>query len=265
MNHETDTFQFTLTTAELGWLAGSMNIIALPLPASPHRNPNTPEWFTELEEGRDSLIKRGLIRRQPGMVWQVDRLAMVMVTWMVEAHLTIQIEALTPPEAAREAWIYVQRGQGLWVEAKADGFELTFFKENSTLARWVNDFADVTPPATAGDGGIITLLQPRHFLPLAWSDQEKAKSVLQHAGIKAKETAKVMNMIAKVNKAVFITHMKLKSGHWKVEYQMMIACGQSQAWGGSATAKSPDTWNLESLDSSKAKKLLHEAIKPVIS
>jgi len=169
-------FHLRISPAELGWLAGAFGLtrLALPLPLPPPSE-------DELRQAQKSMNEGGLIRRNPGVGWQVERLAAFLVQWLGTAEQYTCLEIHSREQEPLLAGIYRRQELNLLIEFKQGQIECSFLPNEEALFADIERCVDLAT-VRAGEGE-YSLPQPLPFIQMVWQDEGPAGRALERAGL----------------------------------------------------------------------------------
>lgn len=185
---KTSPFTFTLSTTELGWLAGAFGLTRLALPVTV----SLPSEGA-LRQAQEALAGRGLIQRDPGVGWKVDQLAAFLVQWLGAVERYIRLDVNRREGKSCRAGLYARPGLVLLADCAPEQVEFSFLPDENSLADKLAAFLDLGP-GRRGEGE-FTLPQPRELIRAAWQDPNPARRALLRAGLSKREAATALAWI----------------------------------------------------------------------
>lgn len=225
-------FHFQLSPAELHWLAGAFGQTRLPLPDDPLRALPPVQREAQLMQALASLQTRGLIRRAPGLGWQVDRLPAALVRWMGAAEWMLAAEIHTREGISRRAGIFNEQTAGMSVTLEGSAYRFVLYRDFDALIAgllaWLGaSFADPAPAAPT-----YTLHQPLTILRAAWQDAALAAKMLKRTGLSPKETKAALAWLESLQWAAALTRLHLEAQRPQAEAEAILCADGQRVWAG---------------------------------
>lgn len=224
-------FSLSLSLDELDWLAGAMNLVALPLPADPYAGLSLAERRAGQRRGYQSLLQRGLLRSVEGK-HQVEGLLPALLAWMTQAAATWQVREARRGASGRTLSLFALEGAAapLWLEIGGDEAHFTLFPDRAGFRQRLQAWFDL-PEGRAEPAPAVALPQPFTLIPLLWRNAAQGKQVLEEWGIRGAEAEATLDWSARL-----VRMIEIRFGQAAAEGRRdhALACSESAAWGGHA-------------------------------
>jgi hypothetical protein len=252
-----DSGQFTIefTTGELLWLSRALGKLRLSLPGDPFSRLPQAEVEAQIQQGGDSLTRRGLIRPTSSPAWEVDRFAAILLEWLAEAERFTLAEIIKRGCEPRQAGVYFLKGKGLLAWFEAETYCLQLFEQDDGLRRSFLDFLGIPNPSTQDPLPVLRLPQPAQLLPLAWRDPEAVTRLLKITGYTQSEAK---STLARLKSWEFIaslcTYNPSDNNLQPVSLQFLSGEG-THLWGSKVESKETELVEFEPIGNNSALKL----------
>lgn len=247
-------FSLTLSTAELGWLAGAFGLTRLALPV-------TVSLPSEemLRRAQETLAGRGLIRRDPGTGWKADQLAAFLVQWLGAVERYIRLDMDRRNREVLRAGLYARPGLFLLADCRPEQVEFFFLPDEKSFADKLAAFLDPSTgsgqrlgPVRRGEGE-YTLPQPRELIRMAWQGPstgrrgeliepsghrpELARRSLVNSGLSKQDAASALAWIKSLKTVITFAIVPPE------EKEPLFLCGDGAAlWAGTSGKFVPCSW-----------------------
>jgi len=246
MTSKSLSFSLTLSTTELGWLAGAFSLTRLALPiVIPLLSEDA------LRRAQESLAMRGLIRRDPGTGWQTDRLAAFLVQWLGAGERYLRLDVDRREEKSLQAGLYARPRLFLLAECAPEQVTFFFLPDEKSLADQLAAFLSLKL-VRCGERE-FTLPQPRELVRATWQDvgdalsrraepveaQSKgsARRALTHSGLSKQDAASTLAWIQSLKNIVTFSHISPEGG------EPLVLCSDGSAlWAGASGKFVPCSW-----------------------
>jgi hypothetical protein len=176
------------TTGELLWLSRALGKLRLSLPGDPYSRLPQAEVEEQIQQGGDSLTRRGLIRPSANPAWEVDRFAAILLEWLAEAERFTLAEVIKRGCEPRQAGVYFQKDKGMLVRYEADMYSLNIYETDDGLRQRFLDFLGLPTHSSSDPLPSMRLPQPAHLLKLVWREPGAALCALENSGLPRKES-----------------------------------------------------------------------------
>ena len=221
-------FQLELSASELYWLASAFGQLRLPLIENPFAGLPFPRLQAILDDGQASLQQRGLIQRQPGAGWQVERVAAALTRWLAEPENVVVIEVHQKDRTKRRAIAYPREDVALFME-ELTPMRFTLHSEARGLLSSIEAFLNI-PADSHVPADDLQIVQPEHLLPLVWKSPKPAVSVLEQAGLSHKEAIEVTSRLEKITGSAILTHYESDDVAMRAMNRHVILWGNEGCW-----------------------------------
>lgn len=224
MTATVEPYRLELSTAEVYWLAAAFGYLRLPLAFLPR------ELLVELEAGQESLRRRGLILRQPGRGWQVDRLTAAAIQAVGGTRWTMAVERHCHGEVPHRANAFRLQEAGLFVSAGREVFLFTFTPDLATLTDLLLDWLDLPPASAAPAAPLRDIPQPLELVRAGWQDSPHLETVLRRAGLAPQEVASTQTWLRSLTWAVVLISLNLAEEPPRGEESLFLVGNEKSLW-----------------------------------
>ncbi|GEM_PF-6885814 len=226
-------YSIQLTFGEVLWIGRIFGKNAFPFLFPYEKQPDLASMAGEIEQGRESLIKKGWARRNLNKTYTIDRLVYFLVDWLSQPEKVAVIDSISLAQDSSHFTIHEKQGHYLCVEFVSEGIQLTLHKDRQSL---VDSLAGLFPSNDRSAGSVkqrvFPILQPIELIRLAWKSREMARESLLVAGFKPDKADEYLKSIDLIQTAGLISLFDYDKNETEPQKQGLFIFDSAGDWFG---------------------------------
>lgn len=247
-----ETYSIQLTFGEVLWIGRIFGKNAFPFLFPYEKQPNLASMAGEIEQGRESLIKKGWARKNLNKTYTIDRLVYFLVDWLSQPEKVAVIDSISRIADSLHLAIHEKQGHYLFVEFVSEGIRLTLHKDrHSLLASLVGLFPVNSKTPESFGQRVFPILQPIELIRLAWKSREMASESLLVAGFQPEKTEEYLKSIDLIQTAGMISLFDYDKNETEPQEQGLFIFDSAGDWFGQCNGMDEMVVEMQPVDRTK--------------